>query len=70
MECNWVEYYDVNGNDQVWNVGIGGVTKILRCEYSPESHCTKFYVQVFIEGELAEELHRFNAVGLVMPKKG
>ena len=65
MECHWVEYYDVNGNDQVWTVGHRDVTKILKFDYEPEPNCCKFYVQVFINDKLAVELHRFNAVGLI-----
>lgn len=66
MECNYVNYTSVNEISEQYCLNVNGVTKILRCEYSPEPFCTKFYVQVFIGDLMAVELHRFNEVGFKM----
>lgn len=36
-----VQFFDTNGNDQEFVVGLGGVTEIERCEYAPEPFCEK-----------------------------
>lgn len=62
MECKSVQYFDSNGNDQEYVVGIGGITSIKRFENSPEPYCTKFYVEVYKDNKLFCELHTFKSV--------
>lgn len=62
MDAYKVEYFDGNGNDQEYVVGLGGITSIKRYDYCPEQGCCKYLVQVFKNETLFCELHVYKAI--------